>query len=557
MRKLFTYFTVAALVAVACDNMYGPVETPVAPDKAGSVEIKVDTLGDDTLAFTLAPVGEASYYSYFVAAGPAQAVDSASVYECAYDAMIKGSFKASEVADTTLTLGELSPNTAYTIYAVAGSPQGHPGSVSVKEVVTTDGVTIALLDYDAEVTDSSIVFTFSEKVFLGKGEITARYFAINDPDIRSDMEKGVLKAVADSIVVEGNTVTVQFAGLPNGAYYTVCWPEGMFTDSANNKIKELKGGFTVGEKGLAPYGVYSRKDTVAFALVDTLATEQEMFTDWKTALFSVEAAVDSTLATIGGGEAVVNYVTPGKVLSIDLEFKKSYTIIDNAVIMACPEDPLFGTNVVFSFEQDAFQDIWGNPTKEVDLYTLCAYDYTLESVIGYYDVTYYSYFYGESYGYESSAMKIEALEDSEYGNVMITLFQDIECETPIVATFNPQAGTLTIPSGQYFTDGYDYVYGEDGRPVAGADGEYLEIEVQYVFEKFDQKPLVIQMTKDGELSYSAANTNGLFGVREYYQGEPYNYYDMIQDFSAKKGEEPVEEEPVTQSVKRVVRKLAL
>lgn len=522
MRKLFTYFTVAALVAVACDNMYGPVETPVAPDKAGSVEIKVDTLGDDTLAFTLAPVGEASYYSYFVAAGPAQAVDSASVYECAYDAMIKGSFKASEVADTTLTLGELSPNTAYTIYAVAGSPQGHPGSVSVKEVVTTDGVTIALLDYDAEVTDSSIVFTFSEKVFLGKGEITARYFAINDPDIRSDKEKGVLKAVADSIVVEGNTVTVQFAGLPNGAYYTVCWPEGMFTDSANNKIKELKGGFAVGEKGLAPYGVYSRKDTVAFALVDTLATEQEMFTDWETAIFSVATAVDSTLADFGDGEAVVNYVTPGKVLSIDLT-DDNYGIGEteegeSVIWMSCPEELLFGTNVVFSFEQDAFQDIWGNPTKEVELATIYAYDYVFADVLGTYNFVAIS-------GFDQTeilgSFVVEKSDNEENGNVMITSFKFSENwaqEAPIYADFTPEAGTMEIYGSQWIAS------------AGAATPDDPSDDYDRLFYTYEYEWLVLNMVEKGVF----ANPNDIFGVLAVAGNSPLGWNALYEDFYAEK-----------------------
>ena len=68
MKKLFTYLSVAALMAVACEGMYGPVEAPTAPDQAGSVEIQIDTLGDEALTFTVAPTAaETSYYSYLVA----------------------------------------------------------------------------------------------------------------------------------------------------------------------------------------------------------------------------------------------------------------------------------------------------------------------------------------------------------------------------------------------------------------------------------------------------------------------------------------------------------
>lgn len=448
MRKLFTYLAVAALVAVACDDMYGPVETPTAPDKAGSVKIQIDTLGDDTLAFTISPEGVASYYSYVVTQGSATAVDSSAVYQCKVDGLIKGTFHAATDSVATLTLGELAPNTPYTIYAVAGSPQGIPGSVSVKEVVTTDGVTIKCVDYDDTVTDSTIVLTFSEQVFLSKeGEITATYYAC----LPAVAEMGTVKAVADSILVDGNTVTVQFAGLPHGAYYAVNWPEGMFTDSANNKIPALTSGFDAENEEFV--GVYSRKDTVAFDLVDALPLDQQMFNDWGNALFTTSAAVDSTLAATGKAKATVNYMTPGKVLTIDLVEDSTYGLAadenGNPVVwMVCPEEPAFGTTVVFSYPQDAFRDIWGNPTKAIELASLCAYDYTFDAILGTFAGQAFSYF---SQTYEDSWFVIEESDDPEKGNVMITEFDGIECNaSPIYATFTPTSGTLEIEGGQVF-----------------------------------------------------------------------------------------------------------
>ena len=434
-------------MAVACDDMYGPVETPTAPDKAGSVEIQIDTFGDDTLAFTLAPVGEASYFSYFVAKGPAQAVDSSSVYQCKYDGLIKGTFRASEVADTTLTLGELEPNTKYTIYAVAGSPLGIPGTLSVKEIQTTDGLTIECYDYDTELNDSTVVLTFSEDVYLGEGEITATYYACL-PDIA---EMGTVKAMADSILVEGNTVTVQFAGLPHGAYYTVNWPEGMFTDSAKNPVAAMTGSYDSEANEFV--GVYARRDTMAFNLVDTLALNQQMFNDWTEALFTTSAAVDSTLAATGKAKATVNYKTPGKVLTIDLVEDSTYGLAADEngnplVWMACPEEPAFGTTVVFSYPQDAFRDIWGNPTKALELTSLCAYDYTSEEILGTFVGQAYSYF---NQSYVDSWFVIEESDNPEKGNVMITEFDGIKCNaSPIYATFTPTSGTLEIVGGQVF-----------------------------------------------------------------------------------------------------------
>ena len=443
MKKIFTYLAVAALVAVACDDMYGPVETPVAPDKAGSVEIQIDTLGDDTLAFTLSPVGDAAYYSYFVAAGPAQAVDSVAVYQCKLDGLIKGTFKAAEDSVAHLALGELAPNTPYTIYAVAGSPMGIAGSIAVKEVVTTDGVTIKVVDFDDTVTDSTVVLTFSEEVFPGKGEITATYYASN----LGFKEMGTVKAVADSVIFDGKTVTVQFAGLPHGAHWAVSYPEGTFTDSAQNEIAALTSGYSSEAKKMV--GVCSRKDTVAFALEAAFPKEQQMFNDWTKAEFTVGLAVDSTLAVAGKAKPVVNYVTSGKVLTIDLVEKETYGFDENGVWMNCPEEPAFGTKVVFSYPQDSFQDIWGNPTKEVDLATLCAYDYVLEDIFGSYagDAVVVDFSKGE-WVQGSTSMKLEKSDDEKKGNVKITELHGFPCKE-VYAKFNPQSATLTVPDWQF------------------------------------------------------------------------------------------------------------
>ena len=559
MKKIFTYLAVAALVAVACDDMYGPVETPTAPDKAGSVEIQIDTLGDDTLAFTLSPVGEASYFSYFVAQGKAKPVDSTAVYQCAYEGLIKGTFKAAKDSVVTLTLGELTPNTPYSIYAVAGSPQGIAGSVAVKEVVTTDGITIALADIDTEVNDSTVVLVFSEKVFLGEGKVTATYYARN----LGYEEMGTVEAVADSVIVEGNTVTVQFAGLPHGADWAVSYPEGAFTDSAKNKVRALASGYSAEDKKMV--GVYSRKDTVAFDLDEALAEEMQLFNDWQTAVFSVGVPCDSTIMATGDGAVTANYLTPGHKLTIDMTLKTNYMFGTNdegksGIMMMCPEEPAFGTTIVFSFEQDAFQDIWGNPTKEAEYATLCAYDYTLETVCGYYAVDYYSYFYGAKYGWEMTTIKIEALEDSEDGNVQITEFYGIPCETPIVAHFEPASGVLTIPSGQYFADGQDYYYGADGNPVMGEDGAPILLDVALVFETVGGDPVVMKMPEAGVLECQATMQAELFGIVEYYGSEFYNYYDLVQVFSAEQTDEPAAEPeptPGTMSVKRTIKKNVL
>lgn len=179
-----------------------------------------------------------------------------------------------------------------------------------------------------------------------------------------------------------------------------------------------------------------------------------MFNDWQTAKFSVETAVDSTFATTGKAKPVVNYVTPGKVLTIDLTKDETYGFGVNSegksgVWMVCPEEPAFGTTLVFSYPQDSFQDIWGNPTKEVDLATLCAYDYVLEDIFGSYaggalvaDLRIGEWVPG------STSMKLEKSDDEKKGNVKITELHGFPCEE-VYAKFNPQSATLTVPDWQF------------------------------------------------------------------------------------------------------------
>ena len=537
MKKIFTYLAVAALVAVACDDMYGPVETPTAPDKAGSVEIQIDTLGDDTLAFTLSPVGEVSYFSYFVAQGKAKPVDSTAVYQCAYDGLLKGTFKAAKDSVVTLTLGELTPNTPYTIYAVAGSPQGIAGSVAVKEEVTSDRITIALADIDTEVNDSTVVLVFSEKVFLGEGKVTATYYARN----LGYEEMGTVEAVADSVIVEGNTVTVQFAGLPHGADWAVSYPEGAFTDSAKNKVRALASGYSAEDKKMV--GVYSRKDTVAFDLDEALAEEMQMFNDWQTAVFSVGVPCDSTIAKVGAGAVTANYLTPGHKLTIDMTLETNYMFGTNdegksGIMMMCPEEPAFGTTVVFSFEQDAFQDIWGNPTKEAEYATLCAYDYTIDDILG---TFVYKAPDNVSQSYVNGNIVIEPSDDPESGNVMITSIAGISCMSPIYATFTPAAGSLEIYGEQIF---YEYV--DDAETP---DDPSDDAEVWYVFYTYNNKYLHLTMTEAGVLSLP----DDYFGVAIAVNGELSQWAQLYLDFYA---ELLPAEEPAPAAMSNDIRKFS-
>ena len=502
MKKIFTYLAVAALMAVACEGMYGPVEAPTAPDQAGSVEIQIDTLGDETFTFTVAPVGEVSYYSYFVATGAADAVDSLKVYQCKYDGLAKGTCKAADQPEVTVTVDGVLPNLTYTIYAVAGSPQGIPSSVVVKEVHTTDQVAVAITNFSAP-NDSTVVLSFTEKVLLGDGKITATYYT----SVPSVAAAGTLEP--ESVVVDGSGATVTFAGLPAGAYYAVSYTEGTFTDDANNKIKALTSGYNAEAKKFA--GVYSRKETANFDLAEAFPAEYAMFSDWQTAVFSVALPGDEILAATGEGAAKAIYSTPGKTVTIDMVLNQHYVFGQNGIMMVCPEQPAFGTQIAFSFAEDAFQDIWGNSSNAAEYQTLCAYDYTIADVLGTYAFEAYD---NVSKDYMQSTFKVEASDDSEQGNVMITSFAGIPCQTPIYATFTPASGSLEIYGFQPF---YGYV-AEDGT------------QVDYVFYTYNYDYLHLTMTESGVLT----SPDDYFGAVVAYDGELAAWGYLFLDFYAEK-----------------------
>ena len=524
MKKIFTYLAVAALMAVACEGMYGPVETPTAPDQPGTINITVESVEDNGFVFNIAPVGETSYYSYFVAAGAAQEVDPTAVYQCKAGGIDKGIFKADpEVPQQTIVIRDLAPNSVYTIYAVAGSPQGIPGEVAVQEVTTTDGVAIAITSFSAP-NDSTVVLSFSETVYLGQGEVTATYYS----SVPSVAAQGVL--AAESVTLDGSTATVTFAGLPSGAYFAVSYTEGTFTDSADNKISAFTSGYNA-EKGKFA-GVYSRKETAPVALDEALPEELQMFNDWGNTIFYVGA--ESPVVAAGEGAAKIQYVTPGKVTTIDLVYGSTYLAMQGMVAMVCPEAPAFGSNVVFTFEEDAFQDMWGNPTAAAEYTSLCAYNYTLEDVLGTYAFVAPD---NVSQSYIQETFEIVESDDPESGNVMFTSLAGIPCQTPIYATFTPASGVLEIYGTQPF---YSYV-DEEGS------------QISYVFYTYNYDYLHLTMAESGVL----AMPDDYFGVAIAVNGKLSSWGYLFLDFEAQKYEAEAAVATQSLSVKKFEKTLAL
>lgn len=455
--KRFILLLSVLTMTVACSDIYGPEETPLTPDTAASVQISISDVTDNSFKVTVTPNGESSYYSYLVdKSDAAETLDPTTLYQVGYESVAQGTVSFAKNPSYTFEVAA-SPNTTYQVYAVAGSVMGFAGDVAVANVTTTDGVNPSLTasQYDGSV----IQLTFSEAVSMGNGTATVRYFARQKTGINEDKEEGTYTIPSDKISCNGNKVTFT-VDVPAGAYYALNYPSGMFVDSANNPVDELKSGFSAATGSLAPYGAYGRAAFTTWAFdecADEVVSDPEYMFTFTTS--------DAQIAKYGEGSATVTYSKGGRTVTNDLTAQTDYVIGRGADGNACiylmlPEAPDYGATVTFKFEEDLFWDIYGNSSAAYEAECLFSFGYEVADLTGKYEGAYYCAFDGNWY---DMGLKIEASNDTSKGNVMITdgFSTDFTFAKPVYATFDVNGGTLTIPSAQLFgtfTDG-DVTYG--------------------------------------------------------------------------------------------------
>ena len=469
------------VLAAGCAEMYGPEQESTPVVKSDGIEIalvsdnKADT--DSTVTFTLTPKGEALYYSYAIEASAQDSKpDSSVVYSGALQTAVADSVIkwTAEKPSATITVKGLMPNTQYQIYAVAGSPTGVPSSVSVQPFKTTDNVAPAIKsDYDANV----LTISFPEAVTRNKDlPLTVKYYGVNTTNIDTGIPEGEFQIPEDSIKVSGSgnswTISIPVAAeeddegedevtppaegsaaegpvLPEGAIYTVDLPEGAFKDNAGNATEAVTS-TVVYEEGLeiSPSGIYGQNDASTYEFAKL---EASSFNDWEQFII-VETAGKYALSVAypfsTTAAATVVYKTGSKSITYTLTANSDFAVIDAGhIAFKLPEAPALGADVTISLAAGSVQDIYGNVNAAWTATLKYSYGYTLDDVLGTYNVYLGNIFTGET---GTTVLTIEESDDPESGNVMITTFMGTECQNPIYATFNVDAGTLTIAPGQPF-----------------------------------------------------------------------------------------------------------
>ena len=447
MKRILTYVTMLTL-AVACNDLYGPEETPLTPDKAGSIEISISDVTDNSFKVTVSPASESSYYAYLVdEAAAAVELDAAKLYEVKYSSVAQGNVKWTKENPSYTFEVAAKPNTTYQVYAVAGSPMGNPGDIAVKSVKTSDVVNPVFADYATAEDETSVQLLFSEDVAVA-GDLTVRYFkrwtATND--IFNDQEAGCVTVPASDIAVSGKIAAATISGIPAGAYYTIAWGEGAFVDMAGNKVAAMESGFYTTEAGsLAPYGLYGRAPFEGFDVTPIEATSFAEYTDPFVTGFNTESVVVKGAEAAG---AVATYVLGNKTVTIDLTYDADYGYAQGYCVVYLPEEPDRGAIVTITIPADSFIDEWGNGNNEFTHTAVYSYGYTLEDIVGTYAGPAISYWNGNT----ELSFSIAESDDPEKGNVMITgTYMGLPCSAGnIYADFDFHGGLLTIPDWQLF-----------------------------------------------------------------------------------------------------------
>lgn len=458
---------------VACETMYGPVQTPIAADKAGEITITIDEVKDSSVTFTVAPQSNSGYYSYLVQLGDKPAtIDVNTLYSNGYKesdgTVSSGSIKwTEEKKASTITLKKLSPNTTYQIYAVASSPMGIVGKHVNANFKTSDKVnpTFTNIAIEGEV----ITFAFSENVTYNKQStpIKITYYAPYSPAFATDASSaGTVDVPADSVAVSGASAVVNIPKVPTGCYYTIEVPEGVFQDAVGLATPAYASTIVMVETENgpkpSPEGVYGSLEYVELPMLGKL--EQDTFKEGEF-MFDVPLVSKYPFAGYSTKKFItITYVTESdnKVerTTYVLTPKKEYVVTGTKLMFAIPEEPSIGSNVEINIPAGCFYDIYGNDCEEWEHTMMYSYGYTLNDIVGTYDLIQQSALTLQA---SPSKLVIEESNNKEKGNVMFTSYFGIDCsKNPIYATFNMDEGFLTIPSPQIFyfhnIEGVEYPY---------------------------------------------------------------------------------------------------
>lgn len=463
---------ILAVGALASCNVFKEEMESTKPIAAPSVTISVSNVADYSFSFTIAPEGDAAYYSYLVVkADKAEALDSAAVYAVGIEGIVSGTVKYANEASKTIEVTDLESHCVYQVYAVAGSVGGNVGSISVKQVKTTDSTAPELevdqygsvVSYDALVDGSNAVvgFAFDEPVTLtDTATVFGSVYAINIFTTEEDGyeyldEISNFVIPADSIVVMDNIMLVSIPKeeyIP-GAFVAVSIMSGAVVNAAgiaNSEDYFYNYLFTEqfeDENG----GAYFRYEPVEFDLVSSVAKDSIVsYTDFSTVEIELTAKIpcpENNIAVRSKDKIKVSSVSAnGKVVTYNL-VKEAYDNATCVMTLGLDEDPEKGSKQSYTIPAGSVYDMWGNTSAALEIKNQLLREnaYLISDVTGTYDVTGASALNSAPI---STTLTIAESNNPEKGNIMLTSFMGFPCQQNVYANFNVKTGIINIPDMQ-------------------------------------------------------------------------------------------------------------
>lgn len=523
--KKYILSLIAAVAVVGCTTFKDEASIPVV--NPSDPTIAVNEVGDNGFSFTVSAAEGTGFYSYAVLKGTAQVLNPTNLLKVQYKSgPACGTVDAAVSNPVKVDVEGLDFNTTYTIYAVAASAQGTVGKVVSKEVLTTDTLNPSPTTYSRN--GNVITLTFSEAVTYKTFRTpTVKYYAVNNAVIAAGelVKDGFVGEGEAAVAVSGKTATftVTLDGtnpLPDGAYFTISYPEGAFVDALENKIPAITSAPGVTSAGALGFkGIYGRIANKAFELEDVVGKATVAPGETEIA-FGIPAGVtvydfteDADASITVESEETSKTVTT--VYSLDEEEflldEAKVTLVFPAGLEANP-----GDNLTFTVAEASIEDIYGNTNAAFETEYLFSYGFTIADIAGTY-MNAGASGYGAAYNEPAWTFTIAESDDATEGNVMVTNYYGLD--TKIYADFDYDTGIFTMPL--YF----EYINGE----IDETEGTFTAWYTfgYYSCQKDEKNDLVLAMTESGV--FTGANDYLGYYYEVYAMPESGNVEDIDED----------------------------
>lgn len=383
--KKYIYCSLAllAVMVASCTDFDEPVTEVYAPGPGVTVEVKAVSDSTVTYALTIDTVNTKYYAISF--ATSAKTPDSLALLKTAAggDAKLfnaKGKDNKWDANGTqTFTYTKLNPNTDYYFYAVASSTTGMVGSVSGVKATTTDGLSPQIKAKGIQSDTIGLSVTFTEPMKLGKGKITAQYFAPYDETL-------ALKDVDSLIVdIDGATVLFKAVDVPAGAYVIVSWEAGALTDMFGNSADAVTTSF---DDDLASDCYYATANSSFEISEENLTDSVGVFADYTT--YKVEFKFDFPVfaRALDGPkdeyEDIIATIYAADYTMVVDGVSAKWSVKDSSLFVLFPKDAPEGAYVSLDIPANLIVDIYGNPNTEVSIDKYWAKEITRATILGSY-----------------------------------------------------------------------------------------------------------------------------------------------------------------------------